>query len=94
MKQIFGWLETKLSRSESANPTDAPGSSERAKPDKSDLEMPKDMQDLVDDTSVPHVRTDEHDVTIPNLSLEDQVSSDSKTSTGFNPYDTAKLHEK
>ncbi|RLA23123.1 MAG: hypothetical protein DRQ63_12000 [Gammaproteobacteria bacterium] len=94
MKQIFGWMAAKLSRSSTDNPADAPGSPEVSPPDKDDLGLPKDMQDLVDDATLPHVQAGEHDITIPNLSLDDQTSSDSKASIGFNPYDTAKLHEK
>ena len=36
----------------------------------------------------------EHSVTVPNLKLDDQSSPDIDKSTGFNPYDTARLHKK
>ncbi len=67
MKQIIGWLAAKLSRSSTENPVDIPANPERSRPGKDDLGLPKDMQDLVDDTDM---------------------------STGFDPYDTAKLHKK
>jgi hypothetical protein len=48
---LSGWI---IYRTKSASPTDASGNSEYSKPDKDDLGLPKDMQDLVDDTAVPH----------------------------------------
>ena len=52
MKQIFGWLNAKLPRSKAANDEGASGSPERPEPDKDDLGLPKDMQDLVDDADI------------------------------------------
>ena len=94
MKRIASWLGAKLSRSNSVNRSNAPGSPEESTPDKSDLVLPKDMQDLLDDATMPSISADGHSVTLPDLNLDDEHSPDTDTSTGFNPYDTAKLHKK
>ncbi len=94
MKRIASWLGAKLSRSNSVNRSNAPGSPEESKPDKNDLVLPKDMQDLLDDATMPGISADGHSVTLPDLNLDDERSPDTDTSTGFNPYDTAKLHKK
>ena len=94
MKRIASWLEAKLSRSSSVNSSDTSSGPERTKPGSNDLDLPKDMQDMVDDVTVPGKGADEDDVTVPDLHLDDRPSSDSDTSTGFNPYDTATLRKK
>ena len=89
MKRIFRWLETRLARSKSPNPSDAPGASESVKPDESDLdqESPKIV-------AMPDIYGDEHVPTVPNLKILDESSPDTDDSTGFNPYDTATMHKK
>ena len=94
MKRIASWLGVKLSGSNSVNRSNASDSPEESKPDKSDLVLPKDMQDLVDDATMQGISADEHSVTVPGLNLDDESSSDIDASTGFNPNDTAKLHKK
>ena len=89
MKQIFSWLQAKLSRSKSINP---PIESDSTNPGAVDL--PKDMQDLVNDTPPSDNGEYEDDVTVPDLRLHDQPSSDADEPTGIDPYDTAKLHKK
>ncbi len=96
MKEIIRWLETKLFRSEPVNP---PISLESAKHDKTELDLPKVMQDLVNDTPTSdngeyELEATMGDITTPNLKLDDPFSSDADEPTGFNPYDTAKLHKK
>ena len=88
MKRIFTWLEGKLSRREAV--TDQPSNPESAKPDEIDLglDLPKELQDLVDDVSIDLV------VTVPNLEIPDQPSLEDGESAGFNPYDTATMHKK
>ncbi len=68
---MIRWLETKLSRQESPNPSDAPSNTESAKPDE-----------------------DEYVDTVPNLKILDESPPGTDNSTGFNPYDTAKMHKK
>jgi len=57
MKRIFGWLESKLSRSKSLDFSDPPGESGSAKPDEIDLgvDLPKELRDLVNDVPIPDV---------------------------------------
>ena len=89
MKQVFSWLQAKLSRSKSIDP---PSESEGTNP--TELDLPKDMQDLVNDALPPDSVEYEDDVTVPDLRLHDQPSLDADKTTGFDPYDTAKLHKK
>ena len=89
MKEIIRWLETKLFRSEPVNP---PIESKSTNPDRTELHLPKDMQDFVNDAPSPGGVEDEDN--LPNLSLDDPSSSDADEPTGIDPYDTAKLHKK
>jgi len=70
---------------------DQQNDAESVKPD--ELDLPKDMQDLVNDTPPPDSVEYEDDVTVPDLRLHDQPSSDADEPTGIDPYDTAKLHK-
>ena len=72
VKEIIRWLETKLFRSKLVNP---PIESDSTNPDRTVLDLPKDMQDLVNDT--PPSANDESeleatmvDITAPNLLLD------------------------
>ncbi len=89
MKQIISWLQAKLSRSKSIDP---PSESESADPD--ELNLPREMQDLVNDTPPPDSVEYKDDVTVPDLRLHDQPSSDADKTTGVDPSDTAKIHKK
>ena len=91
MRRMIRWLEAKLFRSKPVNP---PIESESPKPDRTELDLPKDMQDLVNDAAPPGGVEDDDGNTLPNLSLDDQFLSDTDEPTGINPYDTAKLHKK
>ncbi len=86
MKRMIRWLEAKLFRSKSVYPPVNPAST---KPDKDEFDLPKDMQDLVNDAPSPDdVETDDGD-TLPILSLDDQFLSDTDKGIGINPYNTA-----
>jgi hypothetical protein len=87
MKLMITWLETILSRWGAV--ADAPSNAESVKPD--ELDLPKEMQDLVDDAPMPDIYTDKH---VPDRKFLDPSSQDADQTTGFNPYDTAKLHKK
>ena len=94
MKEIIRWLETKLFRSKPVNP---PTESNSTNPN--ELDLPREMQDLVNDTSLSdnseyEVEATMGDITVPNLILDDPSSSDADEPTGIDPYDTAKLHKK
>ena len=71
---------------------DKPSNPESVKPD--ELDLPKDMQDLVNDAPIPDIYADEHGDTVPDLRIPDQPSLDVGESDGVNPYDTAKIHKK
>jgi hypothetical protein len=88
---MIRWLEAKLFRSK---PVNQPSSLESAEPDKTELDLPKDMQDLVNDAPPPGGVEDGDDDTLPNLSFDDPSSSDADEPTGIDPYDTAKSHKK
>ena len=87
---MITWLETILSRwGVVAN---EPGTPESVRPD--ELDLPKDMQDQVSDAPMPDIYADEHDVPAPDRKFLDPSSPDADKTTGFNPYDTAKMHKK
>jgi len=96
VKDIIRWLETKLFRSKPVNP---PIESDSTNSDRTVLDLPKDMQDLVNDT--PPSDNGEYeleatmgDITAPNLKLDYPSSSDADEPTGIDPYNTAKLYKK
>jgi hypothetical protein len=94
VKQIISWLQAILSRSQLNNP---PIESEGT--NRSELNLPREMQDLVNDS--PPSDNGEYeleatmgDITAPNLKIDDPSSSDADEPIGIDPYDTAKLHKK
>ncbi len=94
MKEIIRWLEAKLFRSKPVNP---PIESESTNPN--ELDLPKEMQDLVKDAPTSdngeyELEATMGDITAPNLILDDPPSSHGDEATGIDPYDTAKLHKK
>ncbi len=84
---MITWLKSKLSRWGVV--ADAPSNPESINAD--ELELPKDIQDLVNDATMPDIYTDKH---VPDRKFLDPSSQDADKTTGFNPYDTAKLHKK
>ena len=94
MKQIISWLQAKLSRSELNNP---PIESEGT--NRNELNLPREIQNLVNDTSLAdngeyELKATMGDITVPNLEIDDPSSSDADEPIGVDPYDTAKLHKK
>ncbi len=94
MKQIISWLQAKLSRSEPINPPIESDGTNR-----NELNLPREMQDLVNDTSLSdngeyELEATMGDITAPNLKIDDLSSSDADEPIGIDPYDTAKLHKK
>ena len=90
MKLKITWLETVLSRwgvvaNEPSNP-------ESVKPD--ELDLPKEMQDLVRDAPIPDIYADDHGSPAPSRNFLDPSSPDADKTTGFNPYDTSEMHKK
>ncbi len=90
MKLMITWLESILSRWGVI--ADAPSEPESVKPN--ELDLPKDMQDLVSDAPMPDIYADDHGSPAPSRKFLDPSSPDADKTTGFNPYDTAKLHKK
>jgi hypothetical protein len=90
MKLMITWLETILSRWGAV--ADVPSNPESVKPDEPHL--PKDIQDLVSDAPMPDIYADDHSSPAPSRKFLDPSSQDADQTTGFNPYDTAKLHKK
>ena len=87
MKLMITWLETIFSRWGVV--ADTLSNPESIKPD--ELDLPNDMQDLVSDAPMSDIYTDKH---VPDRKFLDPSSQDADKTTGFNPYDTAKLHKK
>ncbi len=92
MKDIPKWLAERLSKLRKPVEDDRQNDAESVKPD--ELDLPKDMQDLVDDVPSPDDVEDDDGNTLPNLSLNGPPSSDADEPTGIDPDDTAKLHKK
>ena len=92
MKDIRKWLAERLSKLRKPVEDDQQNDAESVKLD--ELDLPKDMQDLVNDTPPPDSVEDEDGDTVPDLRIHDQPSSDADETTGIDPYDTAKLHKK
>ena len=90
MKLVITWLESILSRWGIV--ADARSNPENINAD--ELDEPKDMQDLASDAPMPDIYADEHDVPAPDRKFLDPSSPDADKTTGFNPYDTAKMHKK
>jgi len=59
-----------------------------------DIELAKYIQETVKTAPMPDVYADEHGDTVPNLKILASDTSDTDTSTEFNPYDTARMHKK
>ena len=92
MKDISKWLAERLSKLRKPVEDDQQNDAESVNPN--ELDLPKDLQDLVDDAPSPGGVEDEDGDTLPSLSLDDQFLSDTDKKTGNKPYDTAKLHKK
>ena len=90
MKLVITWLEAILSRWGVV--ADAPGDPESVNPD--ELDLPKDIQDLVGDASMPDMCANDPDAREPDRKFLDPSSPDADKTTGFNPYDTARMHKK
>ena len=97
MKDIPKWLEEILSKLRKPVEDDQQNDAESANPN--ELDLPREMQDLVNDTPTSdngeyELEVTMGDITVPILTLDDQPSSDADEPTGIDPYDTAKLHKK
>jgi len=92
MKDIPKWLAERLSKLRKPVEDDQQNDAESVKPD--ELDLPREMQDLVNDAPSPDHVEDDDGNTLPILSLGDPSSSDADEPTGIDPNDTANLHKK
>ena len=97
MKDIPKWLEERLSELRKPVEDDQQNDAESANPN--ELDLPREMQDLVNgtppsDNGEYELEVTMGDITVPILALDDPSLSDTDISTGVDPYDTAKLHKK
>jgi aminoglycoside phosphotransferase len=97
MKDIPRWLAERLSKLRKPVEDDQQNDAESVNPD--ELELPRELQDLVNDTPPSdngeyEIEATMGDITAPNLILDDPSSSHGDEPTGIDPYDTAKLHKK
>ncbi len=90
MKLFITWLDSILSRWGAV--ADAPSNPESINAD--ELDLPKDLQDLVNDAPMPDIYADDHGSPAPSRKFLDPSSPDADKTTGFNPYDTVKMHKK
>ena len=83
MKRMIAWLEAKLSRwGAGANkPSDSTG----------DAANEMHYQPAETNAPMPDIYTDKH---VPDRKFLEPSSPDADKATGFNPYDTAKMHKK
>ena len=92
MKDIPKWLAERWSKLRKPVADDQQNDADSANPN--ELDLPREMQDLVNDAPSPSGVENEDGDTLPNLSLNDPPSSDADEPTGIDPDDTAKLHKK
>ena len=91
MKLMITWLETILSRWGAV--ADAPRNSEDDESD-SDVASSTQGQGPEENATMPDIYADELAETVPHLRHLEPSSPDADKTTGFNPYDTAKMHKK
>ena len=90
MKDIPKWLNDTLSRpKKDAN-------ADNDKPIEIDLgiDLPKDLQEFLTKAPMPDIYFDELEATVPDIKIVDPDAPSGDKLTGFNPYDTVKMHKK
>jgi len=96
MKRMLAWLGTKLSRwgAEADEPSDpesvGPGIDEST----GDAANETHFELRETNAPMPDIYADEHDAPEPARKFLDPSSPDADKTTGFNPYDTARMHKK
>lgn len=100
MKHLPKWLERSLSRpkkdASEHQPTNHPTNTRNANPDDSDLgvDLPKDLQDFLVDVPLPDIYSDAAEATVPDIKTLDSDEPGGDKETGFNPYNTVRMHKK
>ena len=96
MKHLPKWLENSLSRPIKEAADGQPRDHGDAKLGEGDLgvELSKDLEGfLVDEAPMPGSFSDTADVTVPNIEILKSGESGGDKPTGFDPYDTVKMHK-
>jgi len=96
MKRMIAWLELLLSRWGAG--ADEPSDTESVRPgvdgSSGDAANETHFQPAETNAPMPDIYAEEHDAPAPDRKFLDPSSPDADKTTGFNPYDTAKLHKK
>ena len=90
MKDIPKWLSDAFSRpKKDANP-------DNAKPKEIDLgiDLPKDLQEFLTEAPMPDIYSDELEATVPDIKIVEPDAPSGDKLSGFDPYDTVKMHKK
>ena len=90
MKDIPKWLNDALSRSKKDTNLD------NAKPKEIDfgIDLPEDLQEFLTTAPMPDIYFDELEATVPDIKIVDPDAPSGDKLTGFDPYDTVKMHKK
>ena len=56
--------------------------------------MPEDLQEFLIKAPMPDIYSDEFEATEPDIKFVDPDAPSGDKETGFNPYDTARMHKK
>ena len=86
MEEMINWLKSVVSRFGAAGP--------EASDSIDDVDDSTQDRVPVQDGTMPDIYADEHVAPAPDRKFLDPSSPDADKTTGFNPYDTAKLHKK
>ncbi len=96
MKRVIAWLESILSRWGAG--ADEPSDPESVRPgvDGSTGDAANETHYRPGETNapMPDIYAEEHDDPAPDRKFLDPSSPDADKTTGFNPYDTARMHKK
>ena len=91
MKRMIAWLETLLSRWGAGALGRWGAGAEKPSNSTGDAANDTHYQPAETNAPMPDIYTDKH---VPDRKFLDPSSQDADKTTGFNPYDTAKLHKK
>ncbi len=96
MKRIIAWLESLLSRWGAGADEPSDPESVRSGVDESTGEAANETHYRPAETNapMPDIYAEEHDAPAPDRKFLDPSSPDTDKTTGFNPYDTARMHKK
>ena len=96
MNSMINWLQTILSRWGAV--ADKPSEVESVVPDTSesagDADISTQNQDSEKNAAMPDIYADKDTAPAPDRKFLDPSSPSADKTTGFNPYDTAKMHKK